>query len=97
MSASLGISLLSFIRYSNDNNKLDVELLKSLQDGKWLKSDQGFVNPLGAVYLTSDIGEDIQHVAEMRIVDKTCYRDELRGFVNELKLLGGGSDSGKRV
>ncbi|KAI8534117.1 hypothetical protein RHMOL_Rhmol10G0063500 [Rhododendron molle] len=39
MSASLGISLLSFIRYSNDNNKPDVEFLKSLQDGKWLKLD----------------------------------------------------------
>ncbi|KAF7129242.1 hypothetical protein RHSIM_Rhsim10G0049500 [Rhododendron simsii] len=39
MSASLGISLLSSIRYSNDNNKLDVEFLKSLQDGKRLKSD----------------------------------------------------------
>ncbi|KAG5528305.1 hypothetical protein RHGRI_029096 [Rhododendron griersonianum] len=88
MSASLGISLLIFIRYSNDNNKLDVEFLKSLQDGKWLKSDQGFVNPLGAVYLTSDIGEAIQHVTDLRIVDKTYYRDKLRGFVNELKLLG---------
>ncbi|XP_058185661.1 uncharacterized protein LOC131302885 [Rhododendron vialii] len=88
MRASLGISLLSFIRYSNDNNKLDVEFLKSLQDGKWLKSDQGFVNPLGAVYLTSDIGEAIRHVTDLRIVDKTYYRDKLRGFVNELKLLG---------
>ncbi|KAH7847933.1 hypothetical protein Vadar_031793 [Vaccinium darrowii] len=88
MSARFGISLLNFIRYSNDNNKLDVEFLKSLQDGKWLKSDQGFVNPLGAVYLTSDIGEAIQDITDLRIVDKPYYRGKLRGFVNELKLLG---------
>ncbi|XP_058188028.1 uncharacterized protein LOC131304709 [Rhododendron vialii] len=88
MSGHLGISLLSFIRYSNDNNKLDVEFLKTLQHGKWVKSDQGFVNPLGTIYLTSDVGEAIILITDLRVVDKTYYGNELQDFVNELKLLG---------
>ncbi|KAH7847938.1 hypothetical protein Vadar_031865 [Vaccinium darrowii] len=88
MSGRLGISLLSFIRYSNANNKLDVEFLKTLQQGKWLKSNLGFVNPRGAIYLTSDVEEAILLITDLRRIDKTYYGNELQGFVNELKLLG---------
>ncbi|KAE9449555.1 hypothetical protein C3L33_18541, partial [Rhododendron williamsianum] len=88
MSGHLGISLLRFIRYAVDNSKLDIEFLKTLQEGKWLKSDWGFVNPLGAVYLSSDVGGAIKMITDLRVVDEAYYGNELQGFVNELKLLG---------
>ncbi|KAI8030890.1 hypothetical protein LOK49_LG01G03112 [Camellia lanceoleosa] len=88
MSGHLGFSMLSFIRYSNDNNKLDVDLLKTLQVGKWLKKNQGYVTPRGAVYLASDIGEAILQITDLWVIDKTYYGSQLSGFVHELKLIG---------
>ncbi|KAF5961127.1 hypothetical protein HYC85_002336, partial [Camellia sinensis] len=88
MSGHLGFSMLSFIRYSNDNNKLDVDLLKTLQVGKWLKTNQGYVTPRGAVYLASDIGEAILQITDLWVIDKTYYGSQLSGFVHELKLIG---------
>ncbi|KAL6955022.1 hypothetical protein U1Q18_041629 [Sarracenia purpurea var. burkii] len=88
MRGQLGISLLRFIKYSNDNNKLDVDFLKTLQKGKWLKSDQGFVTPLEAVYLTSDIEEAILQITDLAVVDEVYYGNQIDPFVPELKLLG---------
>ncbi|KAL6955021.1 hypothetical protein U1Q18_041628 [Sarracenia purpurea var. burkii] len=88
MSGQLGISLLRFIKYSNDNNKLDVVFLKTLQKGKWLKSGQGFVTPPEAVYLTSDIKEAILQITDLAVVDEIYYGNQIDPFVPELKLLG---------
>ncbi|XP_075655123.1 uncharacterized protein LOC142625330 [Castanea sativa] len=41
MSTKCAIFLLSFIKYSNDQNKLDKDLLKTVKARKWLKTNQG--------------------------------------------------------
>ena len=50
MSKKCAILLLSFIKYSNDQNKLDEDLLKTVKVGKWLKTNQGYLTPPGTVF-----------------------------------------------
>ena len=55
MSKKCAILLLSFIKHSNDQNKLDEDLLKTVKAGKWLKTNQGYLTPTGTVYLMPDM------------------------------------------
>lgn len=87
MSVKLVFLVLYFLRYLKGENKLDEHLRKSLQEGKWLKSLQGYASPMGSIFLTS--GEDsIGQIVDMPIVDRMHYGSKLIFFQVELNFLG---------
>ena len=88
MCKTLANLLLGFIYYSNDQNKLDEDLLKTVKSGKWLKTNQGYLTPPGTVYLIPDMVDGFVQITDLHIVDRRYYQNQLDCYKKELKLLG---------
>ncbi len=88
MSQRFAILLLGFIKYSSDQNKLDEDLLKTVKEGKWLKTNQGYLTPPGTVFLKSDMVDGVLQITDLHVVDRRYYENQLDCYEKELKLLG---------
>ncbi|XP_027182294.1 uncharacterized protein LOC113780715 [Coffea eugenioides] len=88
MSSKLAVLILGFIRYSRENNKLDGNMKKSLQEGKWLKTLRGYASPVGSVLLTSAEEKAVAQISNLKIVCRPKYGVKLASFLDELKFLG---------
>uniref|UniRef100_A0A7N2MZP0 Sacsin n=1 Tax=Quercus lobata TaxID=97700 RepID=A0A7N2MZP0_QUELO len=87
MCKTLAILLLSFIKYSNDQNKLDEDLLKTVKSGKWLKTNQGYLTPPGTVYLIPDM-DHLLNIVPLPVVDKEYYGSRIGSYRAELEAIG---------
>ena len=88
MSQRSAILLLSFIKYSNEQNKLDEDLLKTVKAGKWLKTNQGYSTPPRTVCLMPDMVDGFVQITDLHVVDRRYYENHLDCYKEELKLLG---------
>ena len=88
MSKPFAILLLRFIKYSNHQNKLDEDFLKSVKAGKWLKTNQGYLTPPGTVYLMPDMVDGFVQITDLHVVDRRYYENQLDCYEEELKFLG---------
>ncbi|XP_077251764.1 uncharacterized protein LOC143890988 [Tasmannia lanceolata] len=81
------ISLMKFIRYSVYINKLDDDLLKTLQEGNWLKTSQGFTSPTRSIFLASE-EKSVLQITKLHVLDEAFYGGNIGEYTSELKLLG---------
>lgn len=88
MTSKVAVSLLSFVKYSKDDNKLNDDFLKTLKEGKWLKTLKGYTAPSGSVFLASSFAEALGQIMDLNVADNIYYGGQLDSFMNELKLLG---------
>ncbi|XP_075655120.1 uncharacterized protein LOC142625328 [Castanea sativa] len=88
MSKPFAILLLRFIKYSNHQNKLDEDFLKSVKAGKWLKTNRGYSTPPGTVYLMPDMVDGFVQITDLHVVDRRYYENQLDCYEEELKFLG---------
>ncbi|GMI67337.1 hypothetical protein like AT3G48770 [Hibiscus trionum] len=81
------LSILGFIKYLRTKYPQPDEFIRSIKEGRWLKTSHGYRSPVGAVLFDDEWKTAIQ-LSDVPLIDQEFYGDEILGFKVELGLLG---------
>ncbi|KAB2055526.1 hypothetical protein ES319_A11G043100v1 [Gossypium barbadense] len=81
------LSILGLIRYLRKKYLAPDEFIRSIKEGRWLKTSHGFRSPVGAVLFDEEWRTAIQ-ICNAPLIDQAFYGDQILGFKDELRLLG---------
>ncbi|PWA91863.1 DNA binding,ATP binding protein [Artemisia annua] len=81
------ISMLKFIRYLGINLALSEDFVNSIKEGKWLKTQRGYMNPTNSVMFTPE-WKDASQISDLPFIDQVYYGKEIHHFKKELEQLG---------
>ncbi|GJU95761.1 DNA binding, ATP binding protein [Tanacetum coccineum] len=81
------ISMLKFIRYLGINLALSEDFVNSIKEGKWLKTQRGYMAPTNSVMFT-DEWKDASQISDLPFIDQVYYGKEIHPFKKELEQLG---------
>ncbi|GJW13409.1 hypothetical protein Tco_0017542 [Tanacetum coccineum] len=79
--------MLKFIRYLGINLALSEDFVNSIKEGKWLKTQRGYMTPTNSVMFT-DEWKDASQISDLPFVDQVYYGKEIHTFKKELGQLG---------
>ncbi|PWA51665.1 DNA binding,ATP binding protein [Artemisia annua] len=81
------ISMLKFIRYLGINLALSEDFVNSIKEGKWLKTQRGYMTPTNSVMFTPE-WKDASQISDLPFIDQVYYGKEIHHFKKELEQLG---------
>ncbi|KAK3183207.1 hypothetical protein Dsin_030493 [Dipteronia sinensis] len=81
------ISILNFIKFLRENLLPPKSFISTIKDGRWLKTSQGYMSPVGSVLFCKE-WKVASQITSIPFIDQDHYGGEILNFKTELQLLG---------
>lgn len=80
-------SLLKLIRFLREKNLSPEYLVRSVKDGRWLKTSNNYKSPVGSILFDSE-WTIASYISNLPFVDIDFYGEDILNYKTELELLG---------
>ncbi|PIA50961.1 hypothetical protein AQUCO_01100047v1 [Aquilegia coerulea] len=80
-------SILNFIRFLRDNLLPPEDFIKSIKEGKWLRTSHGVQSPVHSILFDSE-WTSAASISNLPFIDEKYYGERILSFRPELQLLG---------
>ncbi|KAK0600532.1 hypothetical protein LWI29_015918 [Acer saccharum] len=80
-------SILNFIKFLRENVLPLESFIRSIKDGRWLKTSQGYMSPLESILFCQE-WKVASQISSIPFIDQDHYGVEIHSFKTELQLLG---------
>ncbi|KAK2662285.1 hypothetical protein Ddye_000859 [Dipteronia dyeriana] len=80
-------SILNFIKFLRENLLVLDSFVHSIKDGRWLKTSQGYMSPVGSILFCQE-WKVASQISSIPFIDQDHYGVEILSFKTELQLLG---------